>query len=182
MIKRSRFSILTLALALAGLSACDSGANPGGLTGPQMSETDYSWNAVAVGTLTPVTEATYTAVLGRQGGVIRAGDHMLMVPSKAVDSETEFTVRVLGGDQIAVDFSARRLSDGATISQFPTALTFRLSYKNAATTDPYRLYNAYVMEGEFAGAKQRLATTISTLTQTLTSTTTHFSEFVIGID
>jgi len=68
------------------------------------------------------------------------------------------------------------------VKTFPVALTFRLSYKNAAVTNPYALFNAYVLEGAMAGAKQRLSSTVSTFTQTVTSSTTHFSEYEIGID
>ena len=177
MIKRSRISIFALSMALAlGASGCDNVADQ--LVAPQANTgTEYSWSSVLVTTTAPVSEGTYSAVVGRNGGIVRAGDHMLMIPSKAVDSDTEFTVRIVGGNNIVVDLNAKRVSDGATVSTFPVALTLRLSYKNAAVSDPTRLKNAYLPFGAQGGASQKLPTTISSLTQTLSSPITHFSEY-----
>ena len=184
MIKGSRIKLLSLAFALvAGLAACDTGMSTDRLTGPQMDvasdTTTYSWNLLAAPTLTSVSENTVVAVIGARGGTIRNGDHMLMIPSKAVTSDTEFTFKVIGGNRVAVDFSARRLSDSAPVSTFPVSLTMRLSYKNVAISDPYRLFNAYVLDGALTGAKQPLPSSISTLTQTVSSQINHFSEYEV---
>ena len=185
MIKRSRFKVLSLTLALlAGLSACDSGAGTDTIAGPQAdySTEQYTWGAVIPSTFNPVGENVVTAVIGRSGGIIRNGDHSLMIPQRAVESETEFTFVVKAGDHVEFGFSAKRVSDGAVVSTFPVSLTLRVSYKNINVSNPYALSNAYKMEGAMAGYYQKLPTSVSTFTQTLSSPINHFSEYLPILD
>jgi hypothetical protein len=183
MLKRPRGMVLSLLLGLVGgLTACDQGLTPDQLTGPAKSVT-YDWDVVPVVTEVTIHGNTVIAEVGPEGGRIANDDHWLSVPANAVSEPTEFTFKVVGGNNIKVDFSARKVATGERVSQFPVALTLGLTYKLAKNVnDPMKLYVAYVLEGELAGARERLPSTVWTDLLLVTAPIWHFSEYELAVD
>jgi hypothetical protein len=130
----------------------------------------------------PVSGSTASAVIGRWGGKLRNGDHVLLVPIGAVLEDTEFTMTSVPGSYIQVDLQARRVRDGATISTFPVQLTLRLDYKNAAISDPDRLAVAYLVDGTPEGRKQVVGNNVNTTGKWVSASLSHFSFYAVGID
>ena len=172
---------MTFALVLAGgLSACDSA------TAPEPPVVDramsYSWGSTPATTNSPSETASVTAVVGPAGGIVRNGDHQLWVPALAVAEPTAITFTMVGGNNVHADLSAVRVSDGAAVSNFPRALTLRLSYRNVTVSNPYRLSVAYLVDGTVDGGLEKQASVVSIASQTVSAAVTHFSQYVMAID
>ena len=182
--KRSLVSIFA-ALAVLVSASCDSARTIAGTDLDRSSVIDYRW-AQPVSTVITTTDNTTTttvvAIVGRNGGKIENGNHLLIIPNRAVLSDTEFTFTMVGGNHIHADLSAKTVVGGVPVSTFKEALTLRLSYAGANVTDPSKLVIAYLVDGTTSGVKQRLSTIVSTSAQTVTSYLSHFSGYVIGTD
>ncbi|HSL70821.1 MAG TPA: hypothetical protein VK864_11310 [Longimicrobiales bacterium] len=181
MFKRPVLKLMTFALVLAGgLSACDSA------TAPEQPVADramsYSWGSTPATTNSPSETASVTAVVGPAGGIVRNGDHQLWVPALAVAEPTAITFTMVGGNNVHADLSAVRVSDGAAVSNFPRALTLRLSYRNVTVSNPYRLSVAYLVDGTVDGELEKQASVVSIASQTVSAAVTHFSQYVMAID
>lgn len=171
-------------LASAGLAACDSGANPERLSGPQAEEGWLGWTATPLVTDIEVHGNTVIATVGPEGGRIPNRNHWLSVPAGVLSEPTEFTFKIVGGKTIRVDLSARKLSTSEVVSQFVSPLTLGLSYADGKekVSDPNRLFIAYILEGALAGGRERLLSVVYPEYMTVTAPIWHFSEYEIGIN
>lgn len=175
--KRPTRVLVALVLSLAG---CDSVGTPV----EPMDDPSYSTSAWIdlVTTDVSVTDETTVQVVGRRGGEVHAGQHSLFIPRGAVSEDTEFSVRLVGGDYIQVELGARRVSDGAEVSTFSKDLLLRLSYADADVSDPYSLTNVYLADGTTDGTLEALASYVSFSTQTVSSPISHFSGYAMGMN
>lgn len=171
-------SLSVLAFIAAALTACDS-ARESQLVGPQ-SDLIVSDPVEVVSTSTPVETSTVTAVIDRQGGNLYNGDHILIVPRRAVLSATQFKFTVVGGDKIRVDLSAKNVLTGAPVSVFAENLTLKLSYRNAIVSDPSQLMVVWLVEGTTDGLKQPVPSYVDKYNQYVLGSLSHFSEYAIG--
>jgi hypothetical protein len=179
MFKRPIRSLAAFTMVLAAtLAGCNVDRGPTSVTAvPSASEESATWLSL-VSTNASETATTVTQVIDSRGGMINVGGHSLIIPRRAVLEDTEFTFTVVGGDHIQVDLKAKRVRDGGTVDTFPLALTLRLSYGNANVSDPSRLKNVYMVDGLLIP----LVSSVSTLTRTVASPLSHFSEYGMAIE
>lgn len=170
MFKRPKALIAIPIVVLAGLFGCVAEPGAPAITGVSSAAETYLSLVVAP----PTAGGTVTQVIGSKGGMLKVGNHALVVPRNAVSSNTEFTMTVVAGVNIVVELSARRVSDGATVSSFSTPLTLRLSYADAGVPDPSRLLNGYLPD---AVTLIPIPSSLSTVTQTINSPIYHFSDY-----
>ena len=114
--------------------------------------------------------------------MIRNGDHWLSVPANAVTENTEFTFKIVGGKNIKVDFSAKKIKNKAPVRTFSKALTLGLSYKDAKIADPSKLYIVYIVENGFTGLRERLTSTVYADIKIVAAPIWHFSEYEVAVD
>ena len=179
-----RFLALTALLA-GGLYGCERSEDPAGPVAQRPAYTlGTAWTAL--NTVAPVRDTTVKVVLGRSGGLIRVGDHVLWVPANAVTENTEFSFHVVGGNTVTADLTAKRTRDGVAVTRFQRTLLLQLSWKDAVVPDPKRLFIGYLTAGKRhgipAGVVENLLTNYSLQTQTVSSLLTHFSEYEIGVN
>ena len=177
-------SLAVLAIFMAAFSACD-GDRTQSLTGPEAQFSDWQWAqpVTEVVTTTDTSETTtVVAVVGTAGAKIQNGDHILVIPRKAVSGDTQFTFTVVGGTNIHVDLSAQSVATGTTVSTFAQALTLKLNYRTANISDPSRLVVAWLVDGTIDGAKQAMPSSVDTKGKYVNGSLTHFSDYVIGIN
>jgi hypothetical protein len=190
MSKRAFFKLLSLVTLLsAGLFAgCERAGAPTDIEAPVPVRPSYTlagaWNPLTLSA--PVTDTTVKVVIGRNGGMIRVRDHVLSVSANAVSENTEFSFRVVGGNTIWVDLTARRVRDGVAVTRFSRTLLLQLSYKGATVAPTSRVFIGYLTEGKRSGLPvnvvENLLTSISLYTETVSALLTHFSEYEIGLD
>lgn len=175
------FLLLSMSAVLYG---CEAARDSSELVGPQMAFTPQLYTAMATRTL--ASDTTVKVVIGKSGGVIRVRDHALFVTERAVNEDTEFTFRVVGGATVWVDLTARRVRDGAPVTRFQRNMLLQLSYKDGLVTDPHRLFIGYLTQGKRHGlpvAKiEKMSSTANIPDQTVHTLLNHFSEYEIGIN
>jgi hypothetical protein len=171
---------LALALGLAALPSCssDAAAPPAArryTTPVRASETGYSWQLVSSST----TQYTFTgsAVVSPSGAAFRVGSHSIVFPAGAVAQPTVFTATIVGGSKIAVQLSARKLSDGTPVRAFPVPLVLTLDYKAARIANPYDLVIAYVVNGQVTEIEPSVVDPVAGVVR---ATIRHFSLYALA--
>lgn len=173
-------SLMVLAFIAAALTACDAGRESGRVAGPQQ---DFlAWTGSVVTTSEPSTESVVVAVIGSRGGEIKNGAHTLVIPRRAVSSNTEFTFRMVGGNHIHADLTAKSVATGAAVTQFPTPLTLMLSYSGANVSDPTRLVIAWLVDGTVNGRKEKMTSFVDVVGQVVYGSLPHFTDYAIAAD
>lgn len=171
-------SLMVLAFVAAALTACDAGRESSRVAGPQQ---DFlAWTGTPVTTAEASGESVVTAVIGSRGGQIQNGAHTLVVPRRAVSGDTEFTFRMVGGNNIHADLTAKSVATGAAVTQFATPLTLMLSYRGADVQDPSRLAIVWLVDGSFDGRKEKMTSFVDVVGQVVYGSLPHFSEYGMG--
>lgn len=176
LVTRTR-SLFVLTFIAAALAACDS-AHESQVVGPQSDLIVI--NPTVVTTTEPVETNTVVAVVGKEGGQITNGEHALSIPRRAVLTPTEFTFTVVGGTNIRVDLTAKAVSTGLPVTTFASSLTLKLSYRNAAVSDPSSLIIAWLVENSVDGLMQPVPSYVDKYNQFVLGSLSHFSEYVIA--
>lgn len=194
--RRQWIGILAAVGLLAAASACDRPAGdstgPAGLVAPRAAVAPTGGFLTASGytllTGPAATSNTFkSAVIGRivtlgpAGGKISVGGNQLTVPQGAVSEPVRFTFIMADQPYLAAQLSAVRVRDGAAVTQFPVALTLKLSYASSPTPvpNPAKLKVFYVANGEVLATQP---TTVDIKGQSLSCSVKHFSEYSPGLD
>ena len=202
MFKRRAKWMATAALVVGALTACDEGP---GLTEVAVSDglyddainaspydTGFTLQTAALyvestgATLASMESETFgdvaKALIGEDGGTLRAGDHTLVIPPDAVDDDTWFRMEVVSGANILVDLKALDAKDGDRVYEFERSLTLTLSYKDIFSSgDPSQLRNVYL----YMDSPQYmipLSSKVDEKNRTISSPIWHFSLYGMAIE
>ena len=204
MLKNPARWMATAALVVGALTACTDVSGPTEVSVPfdesfsaeliDASLYDSQLTTEAASSYTRITGATLVstesteagtvtiAIVGRRGGTISAGDHLLEIPRKALSEDVEFRMEVLAGGNVVVNLSARSVSSGEAVFLFPVPLTLTLSYRNVlSTADAKRLRNVYLFL-DSPSYLIPLSTTLDQKNKTLSSPIVHFSQYGMAIE
>lgn len=158
----------------------------GDVVAPPLQQQASLLGSVDVSTLvlraTPAVAETVVAVIGQDGGEIRAGGHILIVPGGSVAAPTTFTMKVVAGNYIQVDLHATRVSDGAEVTSFPKPVRLKLDYKHAVVVTESRLDVAYLVDGTALGSKQVMSGSVDYNGRYVDALLSHFSLYALIID
>src|SRR5690606_7794479 len=105
--KWMRRSSLTMLALLAALAGCESGSDSGLLLEPKHESEQIliSWkfgNGYTVVRETEESVGAVEGVIGRAGGTLSLGKHLLLVPSGAVSRNTTFRMEKEDGDHVRI--------------------------------------------------------------------------------
>jgi hypothetical protein len=122
-----------------------------------------------------------TALITELGGVLYVNGHTLKVPAGAVKQATWFSMQVVEANAVHVKLRAWRALDGAAVTQFPSVpVQLILDARDVDSLDPTGLVVVYLRDGTYAGAKEKVATSVNTSNWTVTGTLTHFSDYALA--
>ena len=140
------------------------------------------WSGSLVATAFESLGETGEAIIGRNGGTIRVGEHSLEVPRNTVFTDTRFTMQVVAGTSIVVNLNAEDVASGETVSTFQNELTLTLSYRNVYSgADVKRLTNVY-LQNDSPFELIRLPSTLSRKDKTISSPIDHFSLYGMAME
>jgi len=124
-----------------------------------------------------------TAIIGEDGGTLRAGDHTLEIPPDAVDDETWFRMEVVSGASILVDLKAQDVEDRHPVYEFDVDLKLTLSYKSVlkAGGDASQFRNVYLYL-DSPKYMIPLASTLDEENMTISSPIEHFSLYGMAME
>ena len=181
--RQSSFAALALMVALAG---CESASDSGLLLEPKH-ETEQvliSWkfgNGFTVVRETEETVGSVEAVIGRSGGVLSLGQHLLVVPAYAVTGNTTFRMEKEDGDHVRIHLSASRHGNNDVGKRgFNRPVKLLLSYEGAAnlsSSDVEKMSVMYIREDQKIEA---LPSTVNYYDRWVGTDLRHFSEYGIG--
>lgn len=124
-----------------------------------------------------------SAMIGREGGVLRLGPHTLRVPQGAVSRPTIFTMARQDPSHIHVELTALRIVEGwikdvGTLG-FSVPVVLELSYANTGITVSSSLQTVWVRQD---GILVPVPTTVDLSRQVVVATLSHFSGYAIGTE
>jgi hypothetical protein len=180
-----RSSLGTLALMVA-LTACESASDSGLLLEPKH-ETEQvliSWkfgNGYTVVRETEESVGSVEAVIGRAGGTLVLGKHLLLVPENAVYSNTTFRMEKEDGDHVRLKLTASRYGDNDVGQRgFARPVRLMLSYEGAANVSASALDGMRVMYIRPDQRVEALPSMVNYYDRWVGTELRHFSEYGIG--
>lgn len=181
--RRSSLAALALMVALAG---CESASDSGLLLEPKH-ETEQiliSWklgNGYTVVRETDNSVGSVEAVIGRAGGVLSMGKHLLLIPPNAVSANTTFRMEKEDGDHIRLHLTASRHGDN-DIGRlgFNRPVRLMLSYEGAANVSQDDIDDMAVMYIREDQKIEALPSLVNYYDRWVGTDLRHFSEYGIG--
>lgn len=163
------------------LLACD--RSPDFATAPAQSSVSAETPALQYVTLKKEAEAESEGeTVGREGGKLEMDHHRLIIPPKAVPSETRFYGRIITGKYVVVELEAYRVSDGARVTSFAVPLELRLSYEDAENADPDRLVVVWLKEKKIGGQAEVMPGRADAQGRFVRAQLTHFSSYAMAMN
>lgn len=201
MSKKTTRWMTTAALVVAALAGCSDAPGPAEVTEEPKAVSPYDTGPTiqtamayvqATGATLASTESedfgdVATAIIGENGGTLRAGNHTLVIPPGAVGEKTWFRMEVVSGANILVDLSAREVDDGQVdhddpVYKFARPLNLILSYEKVlSNSEVERLRNVYL----FLDSSRYLIPLESKINRedkTISSPIEHFSRYGMAIE
>jgi hypothetical protein len=182
--------LLASAPLLFVLAACDANnmTEPTAAPSAVAPNYDYKWGSATIRLVEtpdgPTVELTDSKLIGRQGGTLRLGLHELVVPRRAVDHPTRFTITMQYGRNLVIDLTAVDQATGASITQFDSALQLKLSYWMLPVPRSVvnRLVVVWLKDGDVSGELVPVKTTLQPGDHYIVAWLTHFSKFAMGMN
>jgi hypothetical protein len=181
--RRSSLGTLALMLALAG---CENASEPGLLLEPKHDSEQVliSWkygNGYTVVAETEESVGSVEAVIGRAGGVLALGEHVLLVPAYAVDANTTFRIEKGDGDHVRLHLSASRYSHNDVGARgFNRPVRLMLSYNGASNVGTRTASQLKVMYIRPDQRVEALPSMVNYYDRWVGTDLRHFSEYGIG--
>ena len=181
--RRTSLSLIALWFALAG---CESASDSGMLLEPKHENEQVllSWkfgNGYTVVRETEESVGSVEAVIGRAGGTLVLGKHLLLVPPNAVQSNTTFRFAKEDGDHVRIHLSASRHGDNDVGRRgFNRPVRLMLSYEGAANLGQDDLDDMRVMYIREDEKVEVLPSTVNYYDRWVGTDLRHFSEYGIG--
>ena len=181
--RRSSLSLLALMFALVG---CESASDSGMLLEPKHENEQVllSWkfgNGYTVVRETEESVGSVEAVIGRAGGTLVLGKHLLLVPPNAVQSNTTFRFEKEDGDHVRIHLSASRHGDNDVGRRgFNRPVRLMLSYEGAANLSQDDLDDMRVMYIREDEKVEVLPSMVNYYDRWVGTELRHFSEYGIG--
>jgi hypothetical protein len=176
----SGLSALALMLTVWG---CDNLSDSGSrLTGPSeqsdaLIKTTGSGGSV-IARETDATVGTVAAVIGKRGGVISIGEHMLIVPAGAVDRPTTFQMTKVPG-KIEMGLTATQVTpNDVGHAGFNVPVTLVLSYANIEKIQPVRKLKVMWVKAD--GSTEVMPSQVYTSQKVVYGSLGHFSDYGVG--
>lgn len=181
--RRGSLGALALMVALAG---CENASDSGLLLEPKH-ETEQvlvSWkfgNGYTVVRETEESVGAVEAVIGRAGGTLVLGKHLLLVPPHAVRHNTTFRMEKEDGDHVRIHLSASRNGDNDVGKHgFNRPVRLMLSYEGAANVSASDLDDMRVMYIREDSKVEPLPSMVNYYDRWVGTELRHFSEYGIG--
>lgn len=181
--RQGSFAALALMVALAG---CESASDSGLLLEPKH-ETEQVLVSFKLGngyTVVRETEETVGAVeatIGRAGGTLSLGKHLLIVPAGAVDADTKFRMEKEDGDHVRLHLTASRFGKNDIGKRgFNRPVKLLLSYEAAANVSSASASSMAVMYIRNDNKVEPLPSTVNYFDRWVGTDLRHFSEYGIG--
>lgn len=180
-LRRSTLAIVAL-VALVGCEQADSGL----LLEPKHEEEQVliSWKTSTGYRVVSETEesvGSVEGVIGREGGMLTLGNHLLLVPAYAVSAPTTFRMVKEDGDHVRLKLTASRYSDNDVGSRgFDRPVKLMLSYKSASNVSSSSLGSMSVMYIRPDQRVEPLPSTVNYYDRWVGTDLRHFSEYGIG--
>lgn len=180
-----RTSLAALALMLA-LTGCESASDSGLLLEPKHEQEQVliSWkfgNGYTVVRETEESVGSVEAEIGRQGGVLSLGKHLLVVPAHAVSKPTTFRMAKSDGDHVRIVLTASRNGDNDVGRRgFLKPVRLMLSYEGAANLSQADIDGMRVMYIRPDQKIEPLPSLVNYYDRWVGTDLRHFSEYGIG--
>ena len=181
--RRTSLAVLALMFTLAG---CESTGESGLMLEPKH-ETEQvlvSWkfgNGYRVVAETEESVGSVEGVIGRAGGTLALGKHLLFVPAGAVNQPTTFRIEKKDGDHVRLHLTASRFGDNDVGRRgFKRPVRLMLSYEgssNLSARDVAELRVMYIRPDQQIEA---LPSSVNYYDRWVGTDLRHFSEYGIG--
>ena len=181
--RRAPLAVLALMFALAG---CEGRGESGLLLEPkhESEQVLISWKSRSGYTVVRETEesvGSVEAVIGRTGGKLVLGKHVLIVPAGAVPAGTRFRIEKEDGDHVRLHLTASRFSENDIGRRgFARPVKLILSYEDAANVN---LVSASLLQVMYVRPDEKveaLPSTVDFRNRSVATELRHFSEYAIG--
>lgn len=182
-LRRSTLATVALTMVLVG---CDRASDSGLLLEPKH-ETEQvliSWkfgNGYTVVRETEESVGSVEGVIGREGGTLSLGKHLLLVPPYAVSAPTTFKFSKSDGDHVRIDLSASRYGKNDVGRRgFNRPVRLMLSYEGAANIRTEDVAGMAVMHIRPDQRVEPLPSLVNYYDRWVGTDLRHFSEYGIG--
>ena len=180
-----RALLLVGAAAALALVGCGPDITPPPSTSAVSHDLSYSWGSL---TLVDAGASGFqirnSAVIGRDGGIVRLGLHELIVPKNAVRNPTLFNLSTKLGSNLIVDLTALDQVTGEVVDRFPIDLQLRLSYLMIPVPrgQLHKLVVVWLKDDSPSGELRREKTTHLPREKYVVGWINHFSQFAMGME
>jgi hypothetical protein len=181
--RQGSLAALALMVALAG---CESASDSGLLLEPKHESEQVLisfkfGNGYTVVRETEETVGSVEAVIGRTGGVLSLGKHLLVVPAGAVYADTKFRMEKEDGDHVRLHLTASRHGKNDVGKRgFARPVKLLLSYEGAANVSSSSAEDMAVMYIRADQKVEPLPSTVNYYDRWVGTDLRHFSEYGIG--
>jgi hypothetical protein len=131
------------------------------------------WESLYGPQVNPAKTPPVSAVIGREGGTLRLGPHMLEVPAGAVDADVTFTLTYASMSGIAVDC-------GPSPFRFNIPVTLTLSYMGTQYANTASANSLGVFYMSTTGGLELEPSTVDVQHNSITAKVDHFSRYIIA--
>ena len=181
-LRRSSLAVL----ALVALGACEQAGDKGLLLEPkhEAEQVLISWkmgNGYTIVSETEESVGKVEAVIGREGGMVTLGKHMLLIPAYAVTAPTTFKMWKEDGDHVRIHLTASRYGNNDVGSRgFNRPVRLMLSYEGAKNLSTADAASAAVLYVRGDNRVEPLPSLVNYYDRWVGTDLRHFSEYGIG--